>query len=182
MSRTVLFNLFSDYLKKNNFRSRYKPNKEIIFFMLSIPHIGEKKSFATGKLFLLTFNSWGQVYSLHMPQFSAFEVYVENVCCIPWCPSTHWELGLCEEVWPRVSPTWPRGTRWTGYVMSAPGGLRFNNASCPALAGTTLWSVPETSVAWVFNHLACTSLLPINPSPLLHSPHPHAHPLSLHTN
>lgn len=56
MSRTVLFNLFSDNIKKKkNFRSRYKPNKEIIF-LLSIPHIGEK-SFATGKLFLLTFHS-----------------------------------------------------------------------------------------------------------------------------
>lgn len=55
-----------------------------------------------------------------------------------------------------------------------PGGHHLNNASCPALAlaGTPLWSVPETSVAWVFNHLACTSLCPINPSPLLHSLHP----------
>ena len=56
-----------------------------------------------------------------------------------------------------------------------PGGHRLNNASCPALAlaGAPLWSVPETSVAGVFNHLACTSLLPINPSPpLLHSLHP----------
>lgn len=53
-----------------------------------------------------------------------------------------------------------------------PGGLHFNNASCPALAGAPLWCVPETSVAWVFNHLRCTYPLPISPSPLLHNPHP----------
>lgn len=42
-----------------------------------------------------------------------------------------------------------------------PGGHHLNNASCPALAlaCAPLWSAPETSVAWVFNHLACTSLL-----------------------
>lgn len=110
-----------------------------------------------------------------MPQFGAFEVGVEHVCLFPWCPSSRWELGCCGEVWPTVSPTWltclPGGPgMWC--QRQVPGGHHLNNASCPALAlaGAPLWSAPETSVAWVFNHLACTSLLSINPSPLLHSP------------
>lgn len=115
---------------------------------------------------LLTFHSWSWVYRAHMPHFGAFEVCVEHVCCFPWCPSTHWSFCR-KEAWPKVSPTWLRGGRWTGHVMSAPGGHRLNNASCPALAtaGELLWSVPETSVAWVFNHLACATLLAINLPP-----------------
>lgn len=49
------------------------------------------------------------------------------------------------------------------------------------LAGAPLWSAAETSAAWVFNHLASFSLLPINPSSLLLSLH-RSHPSSLQRN
>lgn len=119
---------------------------------------------------LLTFHSWSKVYKLHMPQFSAFEVCVEHVCRFPRCPSSHWELefvrgGVTHSV--THVTAWCQVDRACDVSARCQVGNHLNNASCPALAlaGAPLWSVPETSVAWVFNHLACTSLLPINPSP-----------------
>lgn len=134
-----------------------------------------KKTFIVQSKSLWMFStSWAEVFKLHMPQFSVFEVCVEHVCHFPWHSSSLWEPDLCRG---RCNPKChPRDHAVPGgpgmwCQRQVPGGHHLNNASCPALAqaGTPLWSVPETSVAWVFNHLACTSLRPINPSALLHS-------------
>ena len=101
-----------------------------------------------------------------------------SMCAVsPRCPSSHWELefvrgGVTHSV--THVTAWCQVDRACDVSARCQVGNHLNNASCPALAlaGAPLWSVPETSVAWVFNHLACTSLLPINPSPLPHSPHP----------
>lgn len=127
--------------------------------------VEKQEMFPSSKTFFQTlqFSPWSWVYKVHMPQFSAFEVCVENLCCIPWCPSSHWEPGLCMCDLKCHTPPPPRdrtepGGQGVWCQSQVPGGHCLNNASCSALwlAGATLWCVPETSVAWVFNHLACS--------------------------